>query len=421
MKAIPSIAALSRLLPVASVLLLPGPASGEEPVWTGWLGPEQAARAQGFKPPESWPDKLQQQWRVEVGEGYATPLVIGDRIFQHARQGNSEVLWCLDRKTGESLWRKSMPIAFTPGRNGEKHGLGPKSTPAYGQGRIVTLSITGVLTAWSAKDGAQLWSRDFRECFEASHPYWGTATSPVIEGDRVFAHTGSCEDGALFCIDLKTGEDIWVRKEEAICYSSPRIETVDGVRQLVEFNHEGLYGIDLTDGSLLWKYAYRHRGNDQNTATPTRVGNTFVIGGESRYIFGLEVKKTADGWTAEELWIQRKASIEMSSPTVHDGLVYGLSVFKMGQFFCLDPATGEINWLGPPRVGDNAQLLSLPGHVLTLADDGSCRILRASGKEYEVVQTYQVAEDNTWAAPALLGDTLLIKDHKHLTSWSISE
>lgn len=278
-----------------------------------------------------------------------------------------------------------------------------------------------MLTAWSAQDGAQLWSRDFRESFKVSHPYWGTATSPVIDGDRVFAHTGSCEDGALFCIDLKTGKDVWVRKDEALCYSSPRIETIDGVRQLVEFNHEGLYGIDLKDGALLWKYAYRHRGNDQNTATPARIGNIFVIGGESRHVFGLQVRKTVDGWTAQTLWTHRRASIEMSSPTVHDGLVYGFSVSKRGQFFCLDPATGEIKWLGPPRMGDNAQLLSLPRHVLTLTEDGSCRILRGSGEKYEVVQTYQVAEDRTWAAPALIGDTLLIKDHKHVTSWAVTQ
>ena len=415
---IPSHKFLSLL--ILSILSL-HQASGETSSWTGWLGPDQAARAQGFETPDTWPEELQQHWRVEVGEGYSTPLVVEDRIFQHARQGDDEVVWALDRRTGKKIWRKSAPVFFVAGRNGERHGLGPKSTPTYADGRIFTLSITGVLTAWSAEDGELLWKRDFRESFEESHPYWGTATSPVVDGGRVFAHTGSCEDGALFCIDVKTGENIWVREEEANCYSSPRIETIGGVRQLVEFNHAGLCGIDVKDGSRLWSHPFPHRGNNQNTPTPARAGNIFVVGGEDRSIFGLRVRKTGKGWEAEVAWEHREAALEMSSPIVHEGMVYGFSLFKSGQFYCLDPESGEMKWRGEARMGDHAQLLSLPGCILTLTDDGSCRILRATSEKYEVLQRYQVSEGQTWTAPALVHDRLLIKERKHLTSWGLPE
>ena len=391
--------------------------SAEASSWTGWLGPDQAGQAQGFDTPDVWPEKLHEHWRVEVGEGYSTPLVVGKRIFQHARQGEDEVLWCLDRKTGMEVWRKSMPVEFVAGRNGERHGLGPKSTPTYADGRVFTMSITGALSAWSAEDGELLWSRDFRENFEVTHPYWGTASSPVVEGDRVFAHTGSCENGALFCIDTKTGKDIWTRTEEATCYSSPRIETIDGVRQLVEFNHEGLCGIDPGNGELLWKYSFPHRTNNQNVATPARIGNMFVIGGESRRTLGVRVRKTAGEWQAERVWQHREAALEMSSPIIHDSLLYGFSVLKTGQFFCLDPATGSMKWTGEPRMGDNAQLLSLPGCILTLTDDGSCRILRATGEKFDVIRNYQIPGGHTWAAPALVHDMLLIKEKNHLSSW----
>ena len=53
-------------------------ASGETSSWTGWLGPGQAARGQGFETPDTWPEELDQHWRVEVGEGYSTPLVVGN-------------------------------------------------------------------------------------------------------------------------------------------------------------------------------------------------------------------------------------------------------------------------------------------------------------------------------------------------------
>jgi outer membrane protein assembly factor BamB len=109
----------------------------------------------------------------------------------------------------------------------------------------------------------------------------------------------------------------------------------------------------------------------------------------------------------------------MSSPILHDGLVYGFSHFKTGQFFCLNPESGEVIWKGAPRTGENAQFLSLPGNVLALTDDGLCRILRGKGGSYDVARTYRVAEDQTWTAPAVVDDMLLIKDLAHLTLWRL--
>lgn len=410
-----------RFLLVPLMALASHHSIAKESGWTGWLGPERDGRAQGVANIEEWPEALKQGWRVEVGEGYATPLMVGDRVFQHARQDGKEVLWCLARDTGNTIWKQSVPIEFIAGRGGERHGLGPKSTPTYADGRIFTLSITGLLTAWEAEDGKLLWKRDFRERFEVAHPYWGTATSPIVDDGRLFAHTGSCEEGALFCIDPKTGKDLWVRDEDANCYSSPRIETIAGVRQLVELNHTGLCGIDLKNGRLLWKHHFPHRGNNQNTPTPVRHEDTFIVTGENRGIFAVRVRKTDDKWGVEEIWRHREVSSDMSSPILQGGLVYGFSHFKSGQLFCLDPNSGEVRWKGAPRAGENAQFLALSNHVLALTDDGLCRILSGTGTNYEVVKTYRVAEDQTWTAPALVQDVLLTKDIKHLTLWRLSK
>ncbi|BCX48007.1 serine/threonine protein kinase [Haloferula helveola] len=391
----------------------------EDTSWTGWRGDDRSARLPDFKVPDPWPDSPESVWTTEVGTGYSTPLIIDDRVFQHARKGADEVLWCLDRDTGKPVWRKSWPVRFTPGRGGERHGPGPKSTPSFADGRVFTLSIDGTLRAWSAADGKPLWKRDFREHFDEAHPYWGTATSPIVDGDRLFAHTGSCEDGALFCLDPKTGKDLWVRTEEANCYSSPLVETIDGVRQLVEFNHDGLCGIDVSTGELLWKHNFPHRGNNQNTPTPIRFENTFIVGGENRGMFAIRVSRTDDAWSAEEVWQHRDTSLDMSSPVLGNGQVFGFSHFKTGQMFSLDPESGEVIWLGDPRAGENGQFLAIPGHVLALTDDGRLRILKNGDPKQKpsVVRTYRLADGDTWTAPALVGRDLLIKAGEKLTLW----
>ena len=73
--------------------------------WTGWLGPDRNGWAADFQPPSTWPGELTEIWSVEVGTSYGTPIVVGNLVFQHARQGEDEVVWKLDRATGEVHWR----------------------------------------------------------------------------------------------------------------------------------------------------------------------------------------------------------------------------------------------------------------------------------------------------------------------------
>ena len=58
------------------------------------------------------------------------------------------------------------------------HGKGPKSTPAVAGGRLLTLGISGILSAWSADTGPRLWQREFGRQFPNASPLYGTANAP---------------------------------------------------------------------------------------------------------------------------------------------------------------------------------------------------------------------------------------------------
>jgi outer membrane protein assembly factor BamB len=205
----------------------------ETTLWPGWMGPDRNGWVENFSPPKSWPEKLALSWQTEVGAGYGTPVVAGKRVFQHARQGESEVLICLDRTTGKQIWKRDYPVPFRMGMGAQKHGKGPKSSPIYADGRVFTMSITGRLSAWDAESGELLWKRDYDSTFEKTKPYWGVATSPVVDGDQWtvkelwhqdelaldmstavinadllygFSHY---DRGRLFCLDPETGEILW--------------------------------------------------------------------------------------------------------------------------------------------------------------------------------------------------------------------
>ena len=105
--------------------LLGGRASGQDvPQWRG-VNRDGAAT---FAAPSTWPDTLTRKWKVEVGTGYAAPIVVADRIFAFSRQGEDEVMRALDAATGKTLWETRYNATYKPNPAATRtHGTGPKS------------------------------------------------------------------------------------------------------------------------------------------------------------------------------------------------------------------------------------------------------------------------------------------------------
>ena len=81
-------------------LALALPAQQPSTDYTQWRGQARDGSASAFTEPRAWPDTLTQGWRAEVGLGYATPLVVGDRLYLFSRRGDNEVMSALDAATG---------------------------------------------------------------------------------------------------------------------------------------------------------------------------------------------------------------------------------------------------------------------------------------------------------------------------------
>src|SRR3989338_7231388 len=103
--------------------------------WPQWRGPNRDA-AGSFTVPATWPEQLTQKWKVEVGLGYATPLVVGNRVYMFSRQGDNEVMSALDPANGMAVWQTRYPAAFTMHQAAARHQAGPKSTPAFANGLV---------------------------------------------------------------------------------------------------------------------------------------------------------------------------------------------------------------------------------------------------------------------------------------------
>ncbi len=347
-------------------------------------------------------------------------LLVAESI-QHARQEEEEVVWCFDLETGEEKWRQSYAAPFKIGGGAERHGKGPKSCPALADRRLFTLSITGVLTAWDAETGEQLWRRDYASRFEKGHPYWGASGSPLVNGDRVVVHMGTDSGGALIALDVKTGDEVWNQGKDAPSYSSPILVEIEGVRQIVDWNQRALVGVESKSGQLLWEFPFPQIQTDQNMPTPTFHNDRVLLGGENRGIYSLQPQLNDGVWTVKEIWHQDKVALDMSSAVANGDLLYGFSHYGFGRLFCLDTKTGQILWQGPGRTGENVTFLAIPHYVVALINNGEVKIIKASGDGLDEEASYRISETPTWAPPVLLKNGFLVKDHETLTRWSFND
>ncbi len=384
--------------------------------WDQWRGPGRDGQVAGFKAPAKWPAKLTRSWKVEVGEGHSSPLLVGKRVFSFARQGDEEIARCLDLKDGHQIWSDHYfaPYEMNPAAAG--HGKGPKATPVYRDGRLFTLGISGILSALDARSGKVLWRKEFKGAHKKSSPTFGTSMSPIVDRGLLIAHVGGDKDGELSAFDVKTGEVRWRWTGDGPGYASPIVITREGVRQLITQTQKMIVGLNLADGKLLWSLPFT-TPYEQNSVTPVLIGDLVVFAGVRTPTFACRIVKSASGWKAEKAWETRDVTMYMSTAVASRGKLYGMSERKSGQMFVISGVDGKTLWTDAGRVGDNAAVLDAGDTIFALTPTADFVAYKKQGDTLVEAARYQVAESATWATPAIDGANLLVKDLKSIALW----
>ena len=399
-------------LAILAGLTAPAPvAAGQD--WPQWRGPNRDGAVTSFSEPASWPEGLTEQWTVDVGLGYATPLVVGDWIYTYTRQDEDEVMMALDARSGEIIWRTSYPAPFGMNPATARHRAGPKSTPTFADGRLFTLGMSGIVTAFDAETGRQLWQKPAPPV----EPLFHTAMSPVVEGDLMIVHVGGHNDGALTAFDVATGDIRWSWDGDGPAYGSPVVVELEGTRQVVTFTQENLVGVSVATGNLLWHRPYTTQATT-TSQTPILYRNTLIETGRGNGITAFRVVRLADRWTTEDVWHTDDVSLHMTNGVVIDGVLFGLSHLNSGQYFGLDLDTGQVLWTSDPRQAENAAIVRAGNTIFSLEDDAELVVVQHSRTGFEPLGRYEVANSPTWAQPALSTNRLFVKDVASLTLWT---
>jgi outer membrane protein assembly factor BamB len=390
--------------------------------WPQWRGPKRDGVVVGFKEPAVWPAALKLKWRVSVGEGHSSPVVAGNRVFQLSRQGSREVVSCFDLDSGKLLWQDSYEVAYRMALTTQfivgKHKQGPRSTPVVSGGKLYTLGVGGVLSCYDAATGKALWRKDFKDQFKNTAPEFGTAMSPLIERGLLIIHVGGDKQGALMALDAATGAVRWQWSGDGPGYASPIMVEIKGTWHIITQSQSHIISIWPNNGGLLWQLPFTTE-YEQNIVTPVVYQDLLIFSGINKGVFALRPSYRDRQWSAEMVWQNNDVSIYMNSPILSGNLLFGLSHKNKGQFFCLDAATGQTLWKGPARQGENAAMVIAGQVMFWLTNDAELIVVRVSGKGYEELKRYKVAESETWAHPVIAGNRILVKDNSTLAMWGL--
>jgi outer membrane protein assembly factor BamB len=373
-----------------------------------WRGLQRDGSASAFATPKNWPGQLRRRWKVEVGEGYSTPILVGERIYVFTRRDGNEVLSALDANSGVERWRSTYPAPYTPGQPAAAHGAGPKATPLFHNGRLFTLGISGIVTAFDAATGTRTW----QTAAPAEPPYYGAASSPIGDGAIVMVNPG--DYGPLTAFDTATGAVKWTAGKGGF-FASPIVATLGGVRQVVAVTQGAVIGVSPTTGAVLWEFPW---GGGNGGPTPVLAGDAVIVSGSDRGTVAIRPARRGETWTTQVVWETKDVSMYLSTPVVNDDTLFGFSSRNSGQFFALDTRTGKTLWLGPPREAMNVAVAKSGPLLFLLKNDAQLIVAAISRTGFESRQRYTVADSATWADPVMSGNRLFVKDVSSLTLWT---
>lgn len=384
------------------------------PDWPQWRGPQRdgVCAETGLLP--SWPeDGPKRLWTASgLGNGYSSPIVVGDTIYITGDQGDDLVVsaWALDgsrrwRTLNGKAWNRSYP--------------GARAACTYDDGKLYHLNAHGRLACLAAATGAEVWAVDTLKRFKAENIMWGICESVLVHGDRVFV-TPAGEGGLMAALDKRSGATVWVTPplpEERAGYGSPILLAANGRQLVVNSGPRYAFAVDTQSGKLCWHVP---QVDPKNTVTSTPVlagaGDMLICTNSSRE-YGVLVGLRFDARRAEKAWV-REVSISHGGLVCNGGALVGSS--KRGEikgWVAINPATGKAT-----RTGD------LPGGAAIYADkrfyclseSGTMTLQELTGEGFKTAGRFAFAtKRDVWAHPVICKGKLYLRCHDELSCYDI--
>lgn len=190
-------------------------------------------------------------WKAHLGDGVGSAVIHSGRVYATGMTGAEKLgVFALDAMTGKPLWRSEIDTGKLPRITPPNSHA--SSTPATDGDRVYVYFSTIGLIAFDVGTGAEVWRYGMPK--PAYLMDWGAASSPIVhEGLVIF-----CQDDDLtpflVAVDARTGQERWktARKDMLAGYALPVMCEAEGRTDLVIAGSGKLKGYSPATGEEIW-------------------------------------------------------------------------------------------------------------------------------------------------------------------------
>lgn len=393
--------------------------------WLQWGGPQRnfVTDSKGLATtwPASGPRRL---WSRALGEGHSSILVDGNRgytmyrplgVLSLVRRSQQEVVLAFDAATGKTVWEHTFD-APTAGLDFQ-YGAGPHVTALIVGNRLFTAGSNKQLFALDKQTGQVLWSHHLINEYGGPAAGRGYSCSPLAYKNTVI-FTGGPRGAAVMAFNQADGTVVWKSQSFEFAPASPILIAVDGQDQVVVFGGDGVYGLDPTNGALLWSHPHRAEWG-LNISTPLWGPDKVLFISSARAYNGgsraLQLTRASGKTQVAEWWHTNRFGLHFGSAIRLGDFLYG-SNGDFGPAFisAVNLRNGNVAW--QDRSFARAQLLHADGKLVVLDEDGTVGIVTVSPDGLKVLARAEVMTEESWTPPTLVGTRLYLRDRKNMVA-----
>lgn len=403
--------------------------------WLQWRGPTADGRAGELaKPPKQWDKSKNIAWSIDLlGEGSATPIVVGNQIFvlsavkterkspkpvvndERAKTIPDEFFYqfvatSYDRDSGKTLWQRVVVEDVPHEGKHDTNTYAAGSPVSDGERLYFSFGSRGVFCY--SLDGSPVWKIDLGDMRTRSG--WGEAVTPALTDDSVIINWDQEEGSFIAALDKQSGQIRWKkdRTGEVTSWNTPFVTTFNDAQQIIVNGTGTVKSYDANDGSVLWECG----GQTVNAIpTPIRYRNSVICMSGYRGSLACAIPLNSRGNITDTTKIDWK--LTQGTPYVPSPILSGKRLlFTAGNtnaLSCVDANTGN-PLLERIRLDAIRSMYASPilagGHLYFTSREGTTVVVK-DNESLEVVAV-NALEDVIDASPVAVDDQLFLR------SWS---
>jgi outer membrane protein assembly factor BamB len=391
--------------------------------WPQWRGPQRNGISKETGLLSQWPaEGPKLVWQAhEIGDGYSTPAVVGDFLYVISNKGkDDEFVQALSVADAKVAW--STRIGKVGPNTGPQYP-GARSTPTVDRDAIFVLGSDGDLACLDKKTGQSRWQKSLRSDFGGQPGKWAYSESPLVDGDLLVCTPGGAE-ATLVALDKKSGDVVWksaVPEADQAAYASIIVVEFGGAKQYVQFLEKGLVGVAAASGKPLWRYNKTAEGSPANIPTP--IARDGMIYSATRSGGGLvKLKADGDAISAEQVYFSNKLPNSIGGVVELKGYLYGTNSAGL---MCADFATGDIKW--QERGVGAGSVCFADGRLYVHGEKDEVALVEPSPDGYREKGRFMLPDQpdrgksQAWAYPVVANGRLYVRDLQSLWCYDVRD